>query len=79
MGPQNLLNLNLEPTDYFFFYYWGREFIAQKESIIFSSNRPTGPIRYSSRNVRVSVCVSVCLFDVPFHVVYFKAYFVQKF
>ena len=37
----------------------------------FSSNRPTGPIRSSSRNVRLYVC----LFDVPFHVVDFEAYF----
>ena len=36
----------------------------------FSSNRPTGPIRSSSRDVRVSVCQFV-----PFHVVYFEAYF----
>ena len=37
----------------------------------FSSHRPNGPIRSSSRNVRVSVCLS----DVPFDVVYFEAYF----
>ena len=41
----------------------------------FSSNRPTGPIQSSSCDVRVSVSVSVCLFDVSFHVVYFEAYF----
>ena len=40
----------------------------------FSSNRPTGRIRSSSRIVCVCVCVCVCLF-VPFHVVYFEAYF----
>ena len=38
---------------------------------IFSLNWPTGPIQSSSRDVRVSVC----LFDVPFCVVYFEAYF----
>ena len=37
----------------------------------FSSNRPTGLIRSSSCDVRVFVF----LFDVPFHVVYFEAYF----
>ena len=42
---------------------------------IFSLNRPTGPIRSSSRDVCVSVCLSVCLFDFPIHVVYFEAYF----
>ena len=35
----------------------------------FSSNRPTGPIRSSSRDVRLM------LFDVPFHVLDFEAYF----
>ena len=29
----------------------------------FSSNRPTGPIQSSSRDVRVSVCVCVCPFS----------------
>ena len=38
-------------------------------------NRPTGPIRSSSRDVCVSVCLCVCVFDVPFHVIYFEAYF----
>ena len=46
-------------------YYWILNLFA------FSSNRPTGPIRSSSRVVRLSVC----LFDVPFHMVYFEAYF----
>ena len=35
--------------------------------------RPTGPIRSSSRNVRVSVYLCVCLS--PFHVLDFVAYF----
>ena len=49
-----------------------REYQQHKTEIkLLSSNRPTGPIQSSSRNVRVSVCV----FDVPFHVVYFEAYF----
>ena len=41
-----------------------------------SSNRPAGPIRSSSRDVCVCVyvCMCVCV-SVPFHVVYFKAYF----
>ena len=37
----------------------------------FSSNRPTGPIRSSSRDVRP---YAPCLF-VPFHVLDFEAYF----
>ena len=40
----------------------------KKGTLKFSSNRP---IRSSSRNV----CLSVCLYDVPFHVIYFEAYF----
>ena len=40
-----------------------------------SLNRSTGPIRSSIGNVHVSVCVSVCLFDVPFTMVYFAAFF----
>ena len=39
----------------------------------FSSNRPTGPIRSSSCDVCLCVCVFVCLS--PFHVVDFEAYF----
>ena len=37
---------------------------------VFSSNRPTGPIRSSSR----IVCLCVCLLS-PFHVLDFEAYF----
>ena len=36
-----------------------------------SSNRPTGPIQSSSFDVRLSVG----LWNVPFHVVHFEAYF----
>ena len=39
-------------------------------SNLFSTNRPTGPIRSSSRDVRVSVCLSVCLS--PFHAIFLK-------
>ena len=45
---------------------------------LFSSNRPTGPIRSSSRDVRMRVCLCVCLsvcVSVPFRVVYFEAHF----
>ena len=38
---------------------------------LFSSNRPPGPVRSSSRDVR---CMYVCM-CVPFHVVNFEAYF----
>ena len=41
----------------------------------FSSNRPTGPIRSSSCDVRMCVCVSVICVSVPFRVVYFEAHF----
>ena len=40
----------------------------------FSSNRPTGQIRSSSRIVCLCVCLCVFLF-IPFHVVYFEAFF----
>ena len=36
-----------------------------------SAHWASGPIRSSSRNVRVFVCLSVCVFDVPFHEAYF--------
>ena len=34
----------------------------------FSKHRPSGPMLYISRNVRLSVCLSVCVltFEVPF-------------
>ena len=43
---------------------------SQNLGTLFSSNRPTGPIRSSSRDVRMYACMSV-----PFRVVYFEAYF----
>ena len=42
-------------------------------TIYFSPNRPTGPIRSSSRDVRLSVCLSVCLMS-PSHAIFFKCW-----
>ena len=41
-------------------------------SFSFSPNRPTGPIRSSSRDVRMSVCVFVCVS--PSHAIFLKCW-----
>ena len=54
--PNHLLKIQWE------IHFLERHFLGLKTSQKFSSNRPTGPIRSSSRDVRLSVCLSVLNF-----------------